>query len=558
MKRKHLLLIMMMLFSVLMLFSCCTFGSDDDDDNVENTIFTVYLNVYSPAGYSSETNLTFSDDDTSGIIYVSFNAHLYDFDGYYTGENGTGIQASDAEGNTTAEFYEYCKAHKNELINVYPNATAKACTITLINPAGESPEPISTYCDMDVDLPEDLVKTGYEFKGWSYEEYNWTGSFNLHTQATEITMYAIFQPKKTYILCDGVSASIMRNEVKYDEEYTFAYTERDGYNFMGYFSEEDGQGTQYTDNTGKSLAPWSVDVDNYATVTIYAHFEPAQKYTIYIPSKNIKTSVTVTYVNFYGEDAGYNLEKTYSKSNPIQPLTPRVIPDGYRFDGWYLDSQCKTRFTYTETVTEDITLYPKFFKKSYYYEEELGYGYLKEDETHNYTLTGRGEHTASKLCGYSGNLTITATLTCPYGETASLTVFNVQTNQSKYIQYIENGQEVSCTIKVNGGDVIRLTMSGHIDANSTQNQTLKVTYSGLGNEGKQASVEIPEYFSYEVTQGNRFTLPVSGKYGYVFKGYYTEENGLGIRLTDGKGNSLADYALGADAYLYPYFEKEEA
>jgi hypothetical protein len=134
----------------------------------------------------------------------------------------------------------------------------------------------------------------------------------------------------------------------------------------------------------------------------------------------------------------------------------------------------------------------------------------------------------------------------------------VSTNQSKNLQYIENGQEVSCTIKVNAGDVLNLTMRGHIDANSTQNQTLKVTFSGLGVEGKKASVEIPEYFSYEVTQGNSFTLPVSIKNGYVFKGYYTEKNGGGTRLTDGKGNSIADYLLGADAYLYPYFELEEA
>lgn len=555
MKIKALILTLIAMISSFALFSC--FSNNNDDDYGEGTpIPTVYLNVHNPDGYSSEYKFNphsdFDANDVNNSIYIPFHAHLYDFDGYYTEKNGQGMKVCDAEGNITREFNDYCLENTNTQISIYPNAMPKKCTITFINPYGEVPEPIVTDCDKYVDLPMEISRTGYRFRGWSEYSTDWTGSDYINTGATEFTLYAIFEPLKINVYCEGAPAGEKSVTVEYDADFTFKYKDRNGYNFVGYFSEEDGRGTQYTDDTGKSIAPWSVAITDYSTVYVYPYYVPAEQYTVYIPNDYLQTYVTVTYVDFYGIGSGQNLEKTYSNSIPIKFIAPQKLPTGHVFEGWYLDSALTKKFHYDKPISEDLILYPKTYKPSTYL-ASFGYTQIDSDQTHVRELGTYEDRQMSFMCTYSGYLTITVSVEGP--DAKQLTVSYSKNNSGGNMMRLYGVDSGTWRIQVKEEDILKIYLEGYAGENESQKVT--VSFTELGMKDKVAEVAIPEVFTVSVTGGNRYTLPTNPNSTYKFMGYYTEENGKGTRLTDAEGNSLADYQFDSDIYAYGYYVKEE-
>ena len=68
---------------------------------------------------------------------------------------------------------------------------------------------------------------------------------------------------------------------------------------------------------------------------------------------------------------------------------------------------------------------------------------------------------------------------------------------------------------------------------------------------------LPEYFEYDVTNGNSYQLDVFPKYGYEFQGYYTKPNGEGTKVTDENGKSIVAYDFESDIKLYPYYKEKK-
>ncbi len=72
-----------------------------------------------------------------------------------------------------------------------------------------------------------------------------------------------------------------------------------------------------------------------------------------------KTQYTVTFeTNGGNKIKSVKVNKNSTLSKPTEP-----IKDGYTFDGWYSDKECKNAYDFGESVTKSITLYAKWVEK---------------------------------------------------------------------------------------------------------------------------------------------------------------------------------------------------
>lgn len=95
-------------------------------------------------------------------------------------------------------------------------------------------------------------------------------------------------------------------------------------------------------------------------VTLVAKWT-ANNYTVtYDDVVELKANVVVTLnPNYSGATA------TTVTLNEGQILTCPAVPtrSGYAFAGWYTDSSCTTKYSFSGTITENITLYAKWHAK---------------------------------------------------------------------------------------------------------------------------------------------------------------------------------------------------
>ena len=131
-------------------------------------------------------------------------------------------------------------------------------------------------------------------------------------------------------------------DVTYDVQYTLPTPTKTGYTFLGWFSGS----TQYESGAWSGLSD----------VTLTASWQ-ANSYTVtYEDTNKQKTSITVTYKYNY---SGLT-DKTVTLTNGQKlkyPNTP--IREGYVFTGWYTNSACTTKYTFSGNVTDDMILYLK-------------------------------------------------------------------------------------------------------------------------------------------------------------------------------------------------------
>jgi len=117
---------------------------------------------------------------------------------------------------------------------------------------------------MEISAP---TKTGYTFVNW----YNVPGGAasngmaytdEIFTESGAIVLYAYYAANKynvTYNYGEGGTGSVTSDEVSYESNYTLTVPTASNVAgaFGGWFSAPYGTGTQYTDEKGNSLAPWT-------------------------------------------------------------------------------------------------------------------------------------------------------------------------------------------------------------------------------------------------------------------------------------------------------------
>ncbi len=164
---------------------------------------------------------------------------------------------------------------------------------------------------------ESAEKAGYSFVAW----YNVPGgatangavySDEIFSESTPLVLYAYYKANKyeiTYNYGLGGSADVATDKVDFDGHYQLVVpTASDVAGaFGGWFSAPYGMGTQYTDESGNSLAPWS-------------HLEGKELYAFWVDEA---LSFTLTKVN--GKDV-----YAVSKGSRIDLVSEVTIPATYK------------------------------------------------------------------------------------------------------------------------------------------------------------------------------------------------------------------------------------
>ena len=197
------------------------------------------------------------------------------------------------------------------------------------------------------------AKTGYTWKGW----YNSSGTrqttsttLTYSCSGSAATYYARFQANTYTVTLDKQSGTGGTSSVTatYGSAMpSITVPTRTGYTFGGYYTGQNGTGTQYYTSTGSSAKNW----DKTSATILYAKWTPA--------------TYTVTYKDqgnsaFSGiHDSGYPTQHTYGTATTLKTASKT----GYTFDGWFTNSNCTgTAVTSlgATTYTADITLYAKW------------------------------------------------------------------------------------------------------------------------------------------------------------------------------------------------------
>lgn len=212
-------------------------------------------------------------------------------------------------------------------------------TVTFqMNTEGASPVQTTVAVGETIPEPAAPVREGYTFQGWSTQA---TGGalydFSAPAPERNVTLYAVWKQesaKITYVLDNGTTETA---QAEFGEAIVpMADPQREDYAFVGW----------YTALTGGEPFDFSAPVTS--DVRIYAHWQQ-----------------TVATITFDGGDA--SVETTTSKQIIGEALTdvPKPKRDGYRFTDWYVDAATTQLYDLTQPVTEDMTLYAGWKKRTY-------------------------------------------------------------------------------------------------------------------------------------------------------------------------------------------------
>ena len=153
------------------------------------------------------------------------------------------------------------------------------------------------------------------------------------------TIHVTVTTNRYTIEIENEKGEIEEIEVKYNENYNLPTLEKEGYEFVGWFTEPDGGGNQITN-----------DMPTDDTIKkLYPHFIP-KEYEISFDKQDGTESdkIKVTYDSVYE-----NL-----------PIPER---EGYTFGGWYLDTDYTEEIRNGDTVkiTDNTNLYAKWIPNKY-------------------------------------------------------------------------------------------------------------------------------------------------------------------------------------------------
>ena len=392
----------------------------------------------------------------------------YTFEGYFTAEVG-GTQYYNADG-TSAKNWD----SKTDT-TLYAHWTPNRYTVSFDANGGSGGQSASVTATYDSAMPSISTtaptKTGYTFGGW-YDTSAETGGTQYYTEAgasartwnktANTTLHARWTPNTYTITFDqqGGSGGTESTTATYGAALpTITVPTRTGYTFGGYFTEENGGGTQYYNTDGISDIVWVITTD----LTLYA--------------KWIANTYTVSFdANGGSGGQSANVTATYDSAMPsISTTAPTKT--GYTFGGWY-DTSAETGGTQYYTaegasarnwdIAENTTLYARWIEgvevtfiieeSSYYEDVSITINgettSLTEVESYTFTLYLGDQITVSATCDPSESQTITSvtgsiTRITEYGfQIAGMTGTNDKlTASSVSIDWTYDGTSTSYTMK---------------------------------------------------------------------------------------------------------------
>ena len=516
--------------------SNCAQGYNDSYDNWEtesgyNSYCYTTENSYT-IGFAGNGHTGGSTANLTGCLYdnsytLTANGYTktgYTFKNWNTQANGTGTsyanKASVSKLSATdgATVYLYAQWTENKY-NIAFNANGGTGTMASMTNC--------LYDDSYTLTANSFTRTGYTFKNWNTKaDGSGTAYSNLAsvsklsaTNGAAVTLYAQWDPNYYEILFDANGGSTPSYPLDYvyfgsdylddsgwcfDECHDEARTQKAGYNFEGYFTED---GEQILDENyvwiwGSSC----VDVNGYwcypDDITFYAQWTPA--------------SYTVTFDANGGTCATTNKTVTYDSTYGTLP-TPTMT--GYAFKGWYTSLSGGTQITSATQMTtaKAHTLYARW-------------------EIEKYTLTfdanGGNCDTASKDINYG---VAYGTLPTPVRP-----------------GYIFEGWY---SAKTGGDKITTSTVVSNAASHTIYARWTAISYTIVfdANGGTGSMSNIAAVYDQNVTlNGNVFTRD-----GYVFKGWSTSPTATTATYTDKQSVSNLTTTNGGSVKLYAVWELQK-
>lgn len=459
-------------------------GSAPEQGTFSGTLQTVTY-VYQPNEYTVSFDLNYTDSPTNPdsipIVYDAAYGTLpapsrlgYSFEGWYTTSEGTGTEIiNDSLVKTTDNQTLFAK-WKADTYSVsfdldYTDAPSAPAdqTVTFNTPYGSLPV---------------VTRDQYTFLGW-YADLSDDNSIvsdtNVVEATTNHTLHARWALTSQLIdfnlnYSDASTAPDSMN-IEYNAAYgTLPTVTRSGYYFEGWYYDADASGTPVTGNTVNTL------IDNH---TLYA------KWTInsYIVGFNL---------NFPKAPAGPD-SKTIVFNTEYGEL-PLVERAGYSFEGWYIDIKGTGKpitATSIMQVTASHSLYAKW-------------------TANNYTLRFNGNYAGAPEARDIKNVVYNE----KYGTLPTLSREGY-TFDGWYMNPEGTGSNIT-------GDTIETLLADHTlyaqwHANTYQ-VSFNLNYSGSGIA--PASQKVVFGKTYEA-------LPTITRTGFVFAGWYSNEDGSGTPVT---------------------------
>ena len=569
---KRTIFVLLLLICALTLCAC-VFGGEEEPE-VTDPIYSYDIDVcvydpdpaYEPRYYH---DLSFRPYD-EGHFIGGVNSDMYTLEAYYTEPYGQGIKICGADLVYTQEFKDYVVSTGGKLTyTAYPVAERVKCTVTVVTGTDRQIGPFTCYSGEQIRLPMDLERYGYTFDYWRLEGGGTAVDGVVDCYGSTCTVYAMYRPIETPILF-YYFGSLNYSQVPralYEQDYKFYYEEHDGYNFKGFFSEENGGGVQYTDEEGNSLAPWDyVAKNNDDVVYMYAHMVEAPEYFVRIQNTDLIPYYTVTLkdcdIDRKTGERKDRVLKLYD-GDTLEYCEP-YLENGQYFDGWCTDKYLYDRYDFSEAIKGDLTLYPKIRKA----EGGLGAIPISEiSEVFSHLVKVRRERGTYYLSNYVFNhdaeICLTIRLKDPRGYERYGTVCaeNVTTGEVILAQTRDRcDRSFEFNLSVKKGEVIKIAANFYSESSGVDDYLNLYTHVEVLSSAMPKStavLDLIDEFPKEVTKGNTYWLKVYQQEGYTFLGYYTEPGGKGTKLTDEKGKSLGKYNYDSDVKAYAYYKKTE-
>ena len=175
------------------------------------------------------------------------------------------------------------------------------------------------------------TRTGYTFSGWYsgntlYESGVWK-------TAKDVDLVARWTPNN-YTITKENGSGAGTSVVTYDDNYNLGTSSKDGYEFVGWYTEMYGQGTQYADENGNSLNPYTDANDQ----TLYASF--------------------IYHITFVSNGGSYVPSLTLHEN---ECLSESIVSEkeNRTFAGWFTNPELTQPVSYSQPLG-NITLYAKW------------------------------------------------------------------------------------------------------------------------------------------------------------------------------------------------------
>ena len=175
------------------------------------------------------------------------------------------------------------------------------------------------------------ARNGYSFSGWSYEgEKVSDGTWKISSDCTLKANWIA----DNYTITKHNGSGEGTSTAEYDSDYYIGTSSKDGYDFQGWYTGENGTGTQYTDSSGNSL-------NNYTD------------------TKNIDLFAFFTYTVTFESNGGSEVDPVTYKENEFLSESIVATKKNRTFGGWYTDAELTNPVSYSASLGK-CKLYAKW------------------------------------------------------------------------------------------------------------------------------------------------------------------------------------------------------